>query len=331
MKKPLRITLIVAAALATLGAGAYYWVQSGKTQATENAYVNADIVQIASQLTGPVTQVYVREGQLVKAGQPLFDIDPAPLEVALAQAQAKLAEATQGVRQDQTDVHANEAALTQAEADLSSAKANARRTESLVQNKFLSAQAYDDATVKVKLSEAGVMQARAKLMGAQTHVASVGGASGATPAVLAARAALEQAQLNLEHAHVVASKDGWITNLSLVPGTTVSTGVPLFALISQGSFWVDANFKETELPGIALGQSAEMAMDMLPGQVFHGVVESIGNGTGAAFSLLPAQNATGNWVKVTQRIPVRVRFTDLRPDQVLRVGASAHVTVRIKG
>jgi membrane fusion protein, multidrug efflux system len=327
MNKPLRIAIVLAAAMMSTAAGAYYWVQSGKTQATENAYVNADIVQIASQLTGPVTRVYVREGQLVKAGEPLFDIDSAPLEVALIQAQAKVSEATQGLRQDQTDVHANEAALALAEADLSNAKVSARRTESLVQNKFLSAQAYDDAAVKVKLAEAVVMQARARLLGAQTHVASVGGA---TPAVLAARAALDQAKLNLEHAHVVASKDGWITNLSLVPGTTVSTGVPLFALISQGSFWIDANFKETELPGIALGQSAEIELDMLPGQEFHGVVESIGNGTGAAFSLLPAQNATGNWVKVAQRVPVRVHFKDLNVAQVLRVGASAHVTVHIK-
>jgi membrane fusion protein (multidrug efflux system) len=330
MNKLIRITLVSTVAAAIAAAGAYYWLQSSKTQSTENAYVNADIVQIASQLTGPVTQVYVREGQLVKAGQPLFDIDAAPLEVALAQAQAKLAEATQGVRQDQTDVHATEATVAQAQADLNSAKANARRTDSLVQSKFLSAQANDDATVKVKLAEAGVMQARAKLMGAQTHVASVGGTNGATPAVLAARAELEQAQLNLTHSHVVASKDGWITNLSLVPGTTVSTGAPLFALISQGSFWVDANFKETELPGIVIGQSAELELDMLPGQTFHGVVESIGNGTGAAFSLLPAQNATGNWVKVAQRVPVRVRFTDLGAAQVLRVGASAHVTVHIK-
>ncbi len=326
MNKTLRIAALLIATLAATAAASYYWVHSGKTRSTENAYINANIAQIASQISGRVTQVHVVEGQLVQAGQVLFDIDSAPLEVALTQAQAKLSEATQGLRQNQTNVSANEAALAQAELDLSNARATAKRTESLVQNKFLSAQALDDATVKVQVAEASVAQARAKLLGAQTHVASVGGAN---PTVLAAQAAVAQAKLNLAYAHVVANQAGWVTKLSLVPGTTVNAGVPLFALISQGSFWVDANFKETELPGVTIGQPARVEVDMLPGQVFAGEVQSIGNGTGAAFSLLPAQNATGNWVKVAQRIPVRIRFTNLPPAQVLRVGASAHVSVQL--
>jgi membrane fusion protein (multidrug efflux system) len=327
MKKLVRIAVALSIVIFCSAAGAYYWIQAGKTRSTENAYVNADIVQIASQLTGPVAKVYVHEGQLVSAGQPLFDIDAAPYEVALTLTEAKLSEASQSVRQGQSDVRAYEAGLAQAEADLNSAKANAHRTQSLVLNKFLSNQAADDALVKVKLADAGVLLARAKLSGAQTHVATVGGD---TPSVLAERAGLAQAKLNLAHTHVVASKDGWITNLTLVEGTTVSTGVPLFSLIARNSFWVDANFKETELPGIKVGQPVTTEIDMQPDQSYAGVVESIGNGTGSAFSLLPAQNATGNWVKVTQRVPVRIRFTDQTAVQSFRVGATAHVTVHIK-
>jgi membrane fusion protein (multidrug efflux system) len=327
MNKPVKITLVTLL-LALSAAGVYaYWQNAQRERSTENAYVNADVVQVASLSNGPVVAVHVKEGQLVQAGEPLFDVDPEPYKVALAQARAKLAQADQGTRQDQTDVSANEAALSQALADLANAKAAAQRTHSLVQQSFLSRQAEDDAQVKVTVAEAGVAQARAKLAGAQVHVAST---AGATPAVLAARSAVEQAELDLAHTHVVASKTGWIANLSLVPGTSVVAGLPLFALVAKGSFWVDANFKETELPGIQPGQKAEVEIDMLPGHAYEGVVDSIGNGTGAAFSLLPAQNATGNWVKVTQRVPVRIRLTGVDAEAPLRVGASAQVSVQLK-
>jgi membrane fusion protein (multidrug efflux system) len=317
--------LVLAACAA---AGYHYWQAAQRLRSTENAYVNADVVQVASVINGPVVAVHVKEGQLVQAGQVLFDVDPEPYKVALAQAQAKLAQAEQGNKQDQTDVSANAAGLRQAQADLGNAQAVAQRTHSLVQQAFLSRQSEDDALAKVKVAEAAVAQAQAKLSGAEVHVARTAGA--VTPAVLAARVAVEQAQLDLAHSHVLASKTGWIANLSLVPGTSVVAGMPLFALVAQGSFWVDANFKETELPGIQPGQSAEVEIDMLPGRTYKGVVDVIGNGTGAAFSLLPAQNATGNWVKVTQRVPVRIRLDASELQAPLRVGASAQVSVQVK-
>ena len=328
MNKLARISIAVVVVAALAAGGTWYWQRAARIRTTENAYVNADVVQVASQLSGPVTQVLVHEGQLVEAGQTLFEIDPAPYEVALAQARAKLAEAEQSGRQDATDVNANDAAVAQARADQANAVASAKRTHSLVQQHFLSQQADDDAQAKLRVTEAAVAQAQAKLAGARVHVAHVGDA---TPAVLAARAAVAQAELDLAHTHVVASKPGWIANLTLVPGTAVVADMPLFALVARGSFWVDANFKETELPGIRPGQHAEVELDMQPGHVFPAEVEVIGNGTGAAFSLLPAQNATGNWVKVTQRVPVRIRFTGADALQAFRVGASAQVTVQLKG
>lgn len=327
MRRLTRISIALALTIAGITAGTWYWQHSAKFRSTENAYVNADVVQVASQLNGPVVAVHVHEGQLVQAGQALFDIDPAPYQVALAQARAKLAQAEQGDRQDMTDVSANDAAVRQAQADLSNAKAAARRAHSLVLQNFLAHQADDDAQARVTVAEAALAQAHAKLAGAKVHVARVGDA---TPSVLAARAAVAQAELDLQRTHVVAGKEGWIVNLTLVSGTSVVAYMPLFALVARGSFWVDANFKETELPGIQPGQPAEVEIDMLPGQRYQGVVDVINNGTGAAFSLLPAQNATGNWVKVTQRIPVRIRFTGADAGLPFRVGASAQVTVQTK-
>ena len=322
-----QISIALLLAIVVIAGGILYWQHAAKFRSTENAYVNADVVQITSQVNGPVLAVHVREGQLVQVGQTLFDIDPEPYQVALAQARAKLAQAEQGDRQDQTDVSATDAAVRHAQADLTNAKAAAQRAHNLVLQKFTAQQVDDDAQARVKVAEAALAQAQAKLAGAKVHVARVGDA---TPAVLAARAAVAQAEHDLKHTHVVAEKEGWIVNLTLVSGSSVVAYMPLFALVARGSFWVDANFKETEIPGIASGQPAEVDIDMLPGQHYHGVVDVIENGTGAAFSLLPAQNATGNWVKVTQRIPVRIRFTGADASLPFRVGASAQVTVQTK-
>lgn len=327
MNRPMRITTAIALVVACIAGGNWYWQRAAAIRSTENAYLNADIVQVTSQLNGPVVAVHVQEGQLVQAGQALFDIDPEPYKVALALAKAKLAQAEQGDRQDITDVSANDAAVRQAQADLANAKSAASRARSLVMQNFLAHQADDDAQAKVRIAEAALAQAQAKLSGAKVHIERTGNA---TPAVLAARAAVAQAELDLERTHVIAGRSGWIVNSTLVPGASVVAYMPLFALVARGSFWVDANFKETELPGIAPGQPAEVEIDMLPGHTYRGVVDIIENGTGAAFSLLPAQNATGNWVKVTQRIPVRIRFIGEDASLPFRVGASAHVTVHIK-
>lgn len=325
MRRLTRVAVAIAMAIAVVAGGTWYWRYAARYRSTDNAYVNADLVQVSSQLNGLVMAVHVHEGQLVRAGQALFDVDPEPYRVALARARAELAQAEQGARQARTDVSANDAAVRQAQADLTNARAAAQRTRSLVQQKFLAHQADDDAQARVQVSEAALAQAEARLAGARVHAAHVGDA---TPAVLAARTAVTQAGLDLARTRVVAGREGWIVNLTLVPGTSVVAYRPLFALVARGSFWVDANFKETELPGIEPGQPAEVEVDMLPGRHYRGVVDVIGNGTGAAFSLLPAQNATGNWVKVTQRIPVRIRFAGEDAGLPFRVGASAQVTVR---
>ena len=148
--------------------------------------------------------------------------------------------------------------------------------------------------------------------------------------MLKAQAAIAQAKLDLEHTHVTAAQDGQISNFSLSSGSLVAAGELLFALIDSNSFYIDANFKETELTGIHPGQDVNIRIDMYPDLHFKGTVESLSGGTGTAFSLLPAQNATGNWVKIAQRVPVRIKLSPTDADHPLRIGATATVSVQLK-
>ena len=324
-RKSLVVVVVVLAAL--VAGGAWHWNGTRDIRSTDNAYVNGNIASISSEVVGRVQAVNVHEGDFVHAGDALFNIDPQAFRIAVQAAEANLAQARQGNRVNTRDVDAARAALLRAEADLDNVRSQARRTHDLVASRFLSKQSDDDAASKLKMAEAARDQAQSVLEKAREAVAKVGGEA---PAILAAEAQVAQARLNLQHTNVVAPADGWVTNLSLVAGSAVTPNQPLFALIEKGTFWVDANFKETELKGIAPGQNATVEIDMMPGRTFPAVVETLGGGTGAAFSLLPAQNATGNWIKVTQRVPVRIKFTGDAAAEAFRVGASAVVKVELK-
>jgi membrane fusion protein (multidrug efflux system) len=176
----------------------------------------------------------------------------------------------------------------------------------------------------VKAAAAQLAVARARLNQARL---ALGRAGDQNERIREAEAALKQAQLDLAHTHVTAACDGQIAELTLQPGSTARAGNPLFALVCTDKFWIAANFKETQLERIKAGQSATIEIDMYPGHRFEGRVETISRASGVAFSLLPPQNATGNWVKVTQRVPVRIAVTSTDADYPLRVGTSATVTI----
>jgi membrane fusion protein (multidrug efflux system) len=304
---------------------ATYFVLTMNQRSTENAYIKADVVEVAAQVPGRVIAVYVRDNQQVHTGDPLFDIDPAPFRIALARAQADLAQAMQSAREDNAEVAASRAQVEQSSADLGNARANYTRARELVARHFLTRQAVDNARTKVEALQAALDHAKAKLKKALSAPQQPDERAD----VLKARADVAQAKLNLSYTHVVAEQDGEITNLSLTQGTLVAVGQPLFALIATNSFHIDANFKETQLSGIHPGQPVDIDIDMYPDHHLHGTVESLSGGTGTAFSLLPPQNATGNWVKIAQRVPVRIKLDRLDPDYPLRIGATATVTVHI--
>ncbi len=318
--------IIIALALAALIAGLFIAYFAGFSRSTENAYINADVVNVASLVGGRVVAVHVKDNQHVNKGDALFDIDPAPFAIALERAHADLALARQAARQDNAEVAAARAQVEQTEGDYANARTVYSRDKELVEQHFLSQQALDDAKTRMQALQASLDQARAKL----TKALSAPVKTEERGDVLKAQAAIDQAKLDLEHTHVTAVHDGQISNLSLTAGSLVNVGVPLFALIADNSFHIDANFKETELVGIHPGQPVDIKVDMYPEQPFKGAVESLSGGTGTAFSLLPPQNATGNWVKIAQRVPVRIKFATTDAEHPLRIGATATVTVLLK-
>jgi len=319
-----KIFIMLAVAVVVVGLSIAYFTQLSRS--TENAYINADVVSVASQVSGRVIAVHIVDNQHVHQGDALFDIDPAPFAIALERAQADLAQARQSARQDNADVAGAHASVTQAESDFANARNTYTRDKELVEQHFLSQQALDDAQTRMQALQASLEQAQAKL----TKALSAPLKPEERGDVLKAQASIDQAKLDLEHTHITASQDGQISNLTLTAGSLVGVGVPLFALIADNSFHIDANYKETELHGIHPGQDVDIQIDMYPGQHFKGTVESISGGTGTAFSLLPPQNATGNWVKIAQRVPVRIKLAPADADHPLRIGATATVDVRLK-
>jgi membrane fusion protein, multidrug efflux system len=320
-----RYIIITLAVIALLG-GFAFMHYAGLTRSTENAYINADVVNVAAQVSGRVTAVHIKNNQYVHKGDSLFEIDPEPFTIALSRAQADLALALQAERQDNAEISVARAQVTQAQSDLANARSSYKRDQELVGQHFLSQQSLDNSKTRLQTSLAGLEQARAKL----TKALSAPQTPEKRGDVLKAQAAIAQAKLDLEHTHVTAVQDGQISNLSLSAGSLVRAGEPLFALIDSNSFYIDANFKETELSGIHAGQDVDIRIDMYPNLAFHGTVESLSGGTGTAFSLLPAQNATGNWVKIAQRVPVRIKLAPTDADHPLRIGATATVSVQLK-
>ena len=313
--------IVVIAAIA----GIHYWHQSSLFETTDDAYVGANQAEIAAQIAGPVTKVYVKDQQHVKAGDALFDIDPGNYELAVARARAQLELARQGVSQQSAAVSTAEAQLAQRRAEAANARGTYNRNEQLMKSGFLSPQAIETFRSQMQSADAAVKAAEATVEQAKSTLGKTGDENAN---VLAAEAMLKQAELDLARTHVTSPTNGVIANFTLQPGNTVQPGTPLFVVIDDSEYWVDANFKETQLKTLRVGQKAEIKTDMYPDHVFKGVVQSLSGGSGSAFSLLPPQNATGNWVKVTQRVPVRVRVEDLDPAHPLRIGTTATVKVR---
>jgi len=318
--------IIIVLALVALISGLSFAYFAGLSRSTENAYINADVVSVAAQVSGRVIAVHIKDNQHVRKGDALFDIDPEPFAIALERAQADLALARQSARQDNAEVSVAHALVAQAESDLANARSTYSRDKELVEQHFLSQQSLDDAQTRMQALQASLEQARAKL----TKALSAPVKTEERGDVLKARATIDQAKLDLEHTHIIAAQDGQISNLSLTAGSLVGVGTPLFALIADNSFHIDANYKETELVGIHPGQDVDIQIDMYPSQHFKGTVESLSGGTGTAFSLLPPQNATGNWVKIAQRVPVRIKLAPTDAAHPLRIGATATVSVQLK-
>lgn len=324
-----RFALMLALPLLLAVAGGYVWITGGRYQETENANLRQARVSIASDAAGRIMEVDVADNQAVKKGDVLFKIDAQPYQIALAQADAAVAGARVSVEQLR-------AAYSQAIAQEKSAASQVKYMQS--QYDRAADLARKGINAKSSLDEARTDLDKAKqddavaLQGIESARAALGGnpdiKTDDHPTVLAALAARDKAAYDLAQTTVLAPADGVVYQASSFKvGQFVSVGTPLFALVETSDSWIDANFKETQLTNMKPGQKAEIVLDTYPGRTFEATVQAIGAGTGAEFSLLPAQNATGNWVKVTQRIPVRLKMDDKDAVLALRTGMSATVSV----
>jgi membrane fusion protein (multidrug efflux system) len=320
----LRWAGLAAVIVATVIGAFLYWRHTELYPTTENAYTGSNIVRVAPQVAGPVVHVYVGTDERVEAGDPLFDIDPTLYEAAMrnARAQFDAAASSAGTAADALKAAAD--ALEEKRKALEEALSKYRTAEDAAKPEEPASQALTEAEKGWQDALKAYNDAADAYAKEQDKSLTV-----TTPTVQlrAAAAGLDKATHDLVKTHVTAPADGVLSNVTLRPGATVGAGTPLFAIIEGNPWWVDANFKETDLSRIKIGQKGTIRLDMYPGITFEGVVESISAGSGATFSVLPAENATGNWVKVTQRFPVRLRFGNLPEDKPLRVGASAAVTI----
>jgi membrane fusion protein (multidrug efflux system) len=321
--------LMLSVPLALVAGGAYVWMNGGRYEETDNANLRQARLSIASDVSGRIVESKVSDNLDVHKGDVLFVVDPEPYSISLAQADAALAQARLNVEQLRSTY--NQAIVQQknATSEVSYFSDELDRQSALTKKGVGTVSALDGAKRDLRRAQDALAAANQTVTGA---TAALGGdptiEADKHPQVLAADAARAKAALALSQATVYAPADGVIYQAaSFKPGQYVATGTALFALVETRENWIDANFKETQLEHMKLGQPAEVTLDAYPDRPLKATVEAIGAGTGAEFSLLPAQNATGNWVKVTQRIPVRLRVESQDADLMLRSGMSADVSV----
>ena len=342
-RKRALLTLAGVVAITGLAWTAYEWLVASHFESTDNAYVQGNVIQITPQISGTVMAILADDNDFVKVGQPLVKLDPADASVALEQARAGLAQAVRQVR----TLYANNATLAaqvslrevdvlKAQTDIARAIDDLNRRQSLIHNGGISREELNHAQTQMSsannalnAAQAGVAAVKQQLLANQAM--TDGTAVDKHPTVLAAAAKVREAWLAAQRASLPAPVAGYVARRTVQLGQRIAAGTPLMSIVPLNQLWVDANFKEVQLRNIRIGQSVKLSADLYGKQVeYTGVVAGLGVGTGAAFALLPAQNATGNWIKVVQRVPVRVTLdaTQLSKNP-LRVGLSMQAAVDV--
>jgi len=336
-------TLAAVVVVAGAGWAAYEWLVASHYESTDNAYVQGNIIQITPQVAGTVMSIAADETDYVKQGQPLVQLDPADAQVALSQAEAALGQA---VRQARTlyvnngslaaQVNLRQADVVKAQADVARAQDDLQRRRSLTGNGAVSKEELSHAETAVANARSALAAAQAGVAAAREQLASNRSLTEGTtvedhPSVQAAAAKVREAWLATQRVALPAPVDGYVAKRTVQLGQRVAPGAPLMSIVPLGQLWVDANFKESQLRSIRIDQPVTLTADVYGKKVvYHGKVAGLGVGTGAAFALLPAQNATGNWIKVVQRVPVRISLdvNELKANP-LRVGLSMDAEVDV--
>jgi membrane fusion protein (multidrug efflux system) len=338
-----RAMLAIAAvvALAGIAYGIYWYLYLSHYQDTDDAYVQGNVVQVTPQVAGTVVQVAVQDTNAVRAGDLLVALDPADARAALDEAEATLAQTVREVRQvygndasAQADIRFRQADAARAAAELARAELDLKRRQDLARRQLISREDLAHAQADVNALRSAQAATLAAVQGSRSQLdasrAIIGGVDvAAHPKVLAAAARVREALIALDRTKLLAPVGGLVAKRSVQLGQRVAAGTPMMAIVPLDQLWVDANFKEVQLRDMRVGQRATLTADVFGNKVlFHGTVAGLAAGTGAAFSLIPAQNATGNWIKVVQRVPVRIALDpkELR-EHPLRLGLSVKVEI----
>ncbi|MCB2048984.1 MAG: HlyD family secretion protein [Novosphingobium sp.] len=317
--------------LLVLLGGGYYWQSLQGKVSTDNAYLRQDKVSVGAEVSGPISQVLVKSGQDVTEGQVLFRIDARPYELQVAQANAAIASAQANVTALSNSSDYTGVDISGAREDIAFAQATLARQEALWRRGFTTKADYEAAQHSVSQAREQLRQAEADQQAARAKLATGAAVPGQNPQIAAAMAQRDAAMLNLSRATVRAPKGGRVAQADrLQVGQQAITGLPVLTIVANKESYIEANFKETELANMKVGQPAKITFDAYPDLELKGHVAYLGAGTGSEFSVIPAQNATGNWVKVTQRVPVRITIDEKSPRSLI-AGLSTHVTVYTDG
>ncbi|MCW5622319.1 MAG: HlyD family secretion protein [Burkholderiales bacterium] len=327
-RRMLRFAALVGVPLVVVVVGLYFYARGGRVQETENAYVKANIVAISAAITGRVIEVHVADNEAVKAGTVLFRLDPEPFQIAAAGARAQMEVVRTDVDSLRAQYRATLLERAEVEEQIAFLTRQLERQEMLKARGMARADVYDEAKHNLTMA-----QRRLQSLQEQTNrvVASLGGDPQLTPERhprhVEARALYDAAMLDVSRTQIKAPVDGVVSNMKLQIGEYVDRGKAVFSLIESGPLWVEANFKETQLTHMREGQRAVVVADAYPDVKWPALVETIAPATGAEFAVLPPQNATGNWVKVVQRIPVRIQVQQPPGQPPLRAGMTVTVSV----
>ena len=345
LKRKKALTALAAVVVvAGLGWSVYEYLVGSHYESTDNAYVQGNVIQITPQIGGTVMAIMADDTDFVKAGQPLVQLDPADAKVALEQAEAALAQAVRQVRALYANNGTLSAQITLRDADVARAKSDSARAnedlnrrQALTGNGAVSKEELDHAQTQLANSKSALAAAQAGVVAAREQLASNQSLTDGTsieqhPSVLMAAAKVRETWLTTQRAAMPAPVDGYVAKRTVQLGQRVAAGTPMMSIIPLKQVWVDANFKEVQLRNIRIGQPVKLVADIYGKKVqYTGTVAGLGAGTGAAFSLLPAQNATGNWIKVVQRVPVRIALDAKQIEaNPLRVGLSMDAEVDIR-
>lgn len=322
-----RLVAMLSVPVLLTGAGAYYYITNDHYVSTDNAYVQQNKVSISAEVGGRIIEVAVKENQRVKAGDLLFRIDPEPFRLSVAQANAAIANAQVQVIGLRTNLQGSSVDIASAREDVAFFEKEYRRQSELMERGFTTKARLQSAEHAVSEARSKLASADADAQMARAALATGSAAPGNAPAIIAGQVQREKAQLDLSHTEIRTPLSGIISQADrLQVGQMLVSGLPAVSVVGIDQTWIEANFKETDLSNMRVGQRATIKFDAYPELKLTGRVASIGAGTGSEFSVLPAQNANGNWVKVTQRVPVRIAIEGT-PTRTMIAGLSANVRI----